>query len=137
MSIPEETQVSLRFFGEDLDPGEITRRLGASPTESCRKGDRKQTELGRTRIAKEGSWRRRAAVRQPGDVEAQIFEVLSGLTQDMAIWRELSGRYQPDIFCGLFMAGENDEFGLSNAVLEALAQRGLRLRFDLYGYIEE
>lgn len=137
MSTLDETQVSLRFFGDDLDPDEITRLLGATPTESCRKGDILPLWPDRTRIAKEGSWRRRAPGRMPGDLEAQIFEVLSGLTQDMAVWEALSARYRPDIFCGLFMATGNDEFTLSHAVLDALSRRGLKLRVDLYGHTED
>ena len=31
-------QVSLRVFGTDLEPGEITRLLGADPTEAARTG---------------------------------------------------------------------------------------------------
>ncbi len=137
MSTLDETQVSLRFFGDDLDPDDITRLLGAAPTESCRKGDILPLWPDRTRIAKEGSWRLRAPARVPGDVEAQIFELLSGLTQDMDVWKDLGRRYQPDVFCGLFMATGSDEFTLSNAVLDALSRRGLRLRLDLYDHVEE
>ena len=48
---------SLRIFGEALIPDEITRLLGAAPTESRMKGDvRYRSKEGRETIAKKGAW---------------------------------------------------------------------------------
>jgi hypothetical protein len=47
----------LRIWGEALIPDEITRLLGAAPTESRMKGDvRYRSKEGRETIAKEGAW---------------------------------------------------------------------------------
>lgn len=108
MGAIDHSVATLRFFGDDLVPDEITLSLGAKPTASCRKG---QELLGRrtgtVRIAKTGSWRLSADPRQPGDLDAQIMEILGRLTQDLSIWESLS-RFQPDLFCGQFMGSSND-----------------------------
>jgi hypothetical protein len=35
----DKTPVSLRFFGDALDPDEISKLLDCRPTDSCRKGE--------------------------------------------------------------------------------------------------
>ena len=56
----------LRIFGETLVPDEITRLLGAQPTNSRLKGDVKyRSREGRETIAKEGAWFLRADDRAP------------------------------------------------------------------------
>jgi hypothetical protein len=83
------------------------------------------------RIAKTGSWRLSAGRREPEDLEAQILEILGQLTQDLSVWESLS-RYQPDLFCGLFMGNTNDGLPLSAKVLLSLGQRGIALGLDIY-----
>lgn len=128
----DHSMASLRFFGDELVPDEISALLGASPTESHYKG---QELVGRNsgikRIAKTGSWRLRAADRKPEDLEGQIFEILEQLTQDLSIWASLS-RFQPDLFCGLFMGSSNDGMSLSAKALLALGERGICLGLDTY-----
>ncbi len=57
---------------------------------------------------------------------------LAGLTLDISIWRDLTTRYQGDVFCGLFMGFFNEGADLSASVLTMLAERGLRVDFDIY-----
>jgi hypothetical protein len=123
---------TLRFFGDDLVPETISGLLGARPTESCCKGQEiVGRNTGAVRIAKTGSWRLSAVDREPEDLEAQIFEILDQLTQDLDAWQALS-RYKPDLFCGLFMANGNDGLPLSERALLALGQRGIALALDIY-----
>ena len=50
----DKVTVSLRLFGEDLDPDEVTKLLGCKPTSAARKGD---VMPGRYhRIANKGCW---------------------------------------------------------------------------------
>ncbi|WP_312319875.1 DUF4279 domain-containing protein [Stenotrophomonas sp.] len=132
MSAFVHSMASLRFFGDDLVPDEITALLGTSPTQSHLKG---QELIGRRTgnklIAKTGSWRLRAIDRAPEDLEGQIFEILDQLTQDLSVWASLS-RYQPDLFCGLFMGSSNDGISLSAKALLAIGQRGISLDLDTY-----
>ena len=123
---------TLRFFGDDLVPDEITAVLGSSPTASHLKGQELVgSKTGTERIAKTGSWRLRAAPREPADLEAQILEILGNLTPDLSIWATLS-RYQPDFFCGFFMGSTNDGLPLSASTLLSVGQRGIALGLDIY-----
>jgi Domain of unknown function (DUF4279) len=51
----DETSVSLRFFGDDLDPDEISKLLNCQPTVGYRKGD-VMPDSRRRKIAGTGSW---------------------------------------------------------------------------------
>ena len=132
MGALDHSVATLRFFGDDLVPEEISALLGASPTDSCRKNQEvvgKNT--GTVRIAKTGSWRLSAARREREDLEAQVFEILDQLTPDTSVWESLA-RYEPDLFCGIFMASSNDGLPLSAKALLALGQRGIALGLDIY-----
>lgn len=122
----------LRFFGDDLNPDEISTLLGAIPTDACRKGDELVGPSGKVRVAKTGSWRLRATRREPEDLEAQIFELLDRLSPDLDVWRDLTARYKTDLFCGIFMNSSNDGLPLSPRALLALGQRGIALDLDIY-----
>ena len=133
MGAIDHSYATLRFFGDDLVPDEISAALGASPTISYPKG---QELLGRStgtvRIAKTGSWRLRSARREPEDLEFQVFEILDQLSQDLQVWTAISSRYQSDLFCGIFMGATNDGLLLSPRALLALGQRGISFSLDIY-----
>ncbi|WP_084590806.1 DUF4279 domain-containing protein, partial [Arenimonas metalli] len=100
----DHSEVTLRFFGDDLVPEEVSALLGASPTVSYQKGQELVgRNTGAVRIAKTGSWRLRATRREPEDVESQVFEILDQLPQDPGVWAVLASRYELDLFCGIFM----------------------------------
>lgn len=104
MAAFDHSLVTLRFFGDDLLPAEVSALLGATPTASHHKGQElKGSHSGAVRIAKTGSWRLSAPQCEPKDLEAQIFEILDQLTEDLAVWQSLA-RFQPDLFCGLLWA---------------------------------
>jgi len=137
MGMISETAATLRFFGDDLDPDEITRFLGAEPTVGVRKGESWATSLDAEKISKRGSWRLQTARRQPGDLDGQIAELFAPLTTDLSIWRDLTKRYEADVFCGVFMLEGNEGLSLSPGILEALGSRGLVLDLDVYGPLKE
>ncbi len=132
MSELHETAVSLRFFGDDLDPDEVTPLLGAPPTVGVRKRGVWLTELGWEKVARTGSWRLEVARRSPGDLDGQIAELLAPLTSDMSVWKELVARFKADIFCALFLQEENEGVTLTPTTLVAVGSRGLLLDFDIY-----
>jgi len=127
------TVLSLRFFGEDLQPDELTQLLGAQPTQSHIKGD--LSPSGRTQ--RTGAWWLRMEDREPGDLEAQVVSLFAGLTDDLAVWADLNARYQGDVFCGLFMESANEGLGLTPEMLLMIGQRGLRLGLDLYDPVSD
>ena len=137
MAVPDHSLATLRFFGDELVPEEISGLLGASPTVSYQKGQELiGSRTGTKRITKTGCWRLSAADRKPADLESQIFEILQQLNADLSIWASLA-RFEPNIYCGLFMGNRNDGTSLSAEALLALGQRGIALGLEIYDHDEE
>lgn len=132
MAVIGETRLTLRFFGDDLDPEEITARLGSPPSVGALKGALTITRSGNERIARTGSWRLSASDRIPGNLDGQVAELVEKLSDNLSVWKELSQRFQADVFCGLFMRDRNEGIGLSVATMEKLSTRGLAIGFDIY-----
>ena len=127
-----KSAVTLRIMGDDLIPDEITRLLGASPTHAETKGDRIVGKEGHVRIAKAGMWRLDAADREPEDMDGQIHEILSLMTDDLSVWQSITKRYHADLFCGLFMRVGNEGLTISAQSLAALGARGIEMGLDVY-----
>jgi hypothetical protein len=65
------------------------------------KGDVKyRSREGRETIAKEGAWFLRADDRVPADVNGQVGEILSKLTDDLDTWASLVQRFDVDLSFG-------------------------------------
>lgn len=133
MNYVHKTVASLRFFGDDLDPEEITSMLGVKPTVGVRKGGKWITSIGTEKIARRGSWRIKIDDRSPGDLDAQIANLLAPLTTDLVVWENLSSRFDADIFLGLFLHESNEGISLSPDTLRAVGSRGLELDLNIYG----
>ena len=124
---------SLSLTGDDLDPETVTDLLGTLPTRSWRKGDdiRRWPDLPE-RIARRGHWRKEAAPTKPENLNAQVLELLNGLTPDLAVWQKLSAECRMSIFCGWFMSGPNEGVEISPSTLMLLGERGICLDLDIY-----
>lgn len=128
-----ESLMTLRIFGEALDPDEITRLLGAAPSSSRRRGDvRARSKDGREIIAKEGMWLLNVEKRTPEDTDGQVAEMLGRLTNDLSIWLSLCQQYRVDLFCGWIMQETNEGLYISPETMAALAARGIKLGIDIY-----
>ena len=130
----ERSAATLRFFGETLDPDEITRLLGRHPSAAERKGDIVGPRKNRT--ARQGSWRLSVVDREPGDLDAQIDEILRDITTDLSVWRQLTQVYAVDLFCGVWLDSSSEEHHISPTTLLKLGERGIRLSLDVYANIE-
>lgn len=133
MSFVACSHASLGFFGDDLDPDDLTARLGAAPDTWARKGEYTRSVRGRATLAPTGRWALGVEPREPGDPDGQIREVLSRLTPDLAVWQDLTRRYRCRLFVGLFMEVFNEGLELSAEGLGMLGARGVRLDLDIYG----
>ncbi len=134
MAQVERSVVSLRITGDSLVPGEVSKLLGAPPTDSQIKGETligKNT--GNKRIAKFGMWRLSVANSEPENLDGQIKEILDKLTDDLEVWSKISERFEVDFFCGLFMGRENEGLSISPQTLAAMGLRGIELGLDIYG----
>ena len=131
-----ETAATLRIFGDDLEPDKISKLLGHLPSKSERKGDRSVSKSGNERVAKTGLWRLHATDLEPGDINAQIQEILDKLSPNIEVWNEISKNYRLDLFCGLFMKKGVEETYLTVASMSALSARNIELNLDIYGTLD-
>lgn len=134
MVLVARTTVSLRFFGDDLEPDLLTASLGRAPTSAATKG---QVLIGKNtgiaRVAKTGKWSLRVDDREPGNLDAQVHELFGTLTADISIWRELVAKYEPDLFVGMFLDRGNEMLAISAETFSLIASRGVSLMLDIYG----
>jgi hypothetical protein len=127
----DECSVSLRFWGDELIPDEVTKLLGIIPTQAYRKGDifrGKVYDL----IRKTGFWKysvKRSAGVYLEDQISMIFDQLSG---DLDVWRELTTRFDADLFCGLWLKRWNRGLDFSPQTLQRISERGLSIGLDIY-----
>ena len=127
------SKATLRIFGDDVVPTEITRLLGYRPTTARAKGETwVGAKSGKENTARTGNWRLEASVREPEDLDGQVQELLGKLTQDLEVWGALARQFRVDLFCGLFMNGANEGATISPATLAALGNRGIKLSLDIY-----
>lgn len=128
----DKIYITLRFFGDDLQPQEITKVLGCSPT-SCRRKGEKIADKRYIRIASTGNWLLKVRQQKHSSLEDQIKRLLAMVTNDINVWVNLTSKYSADVFCGLFLNEWNRMTDLSAHLIAELAARRLTLRFDIYG----
>jgi hypothetical protein len=133
MGILHKSAASIGFYGDDLDPAEITSALGAEPTVGVSKGGQWKTRSGTVHVAPTGSWRVKAERREPGDLDGQINDLLDGLSDDLVAWRSFAQRYRGRAFCGVFLGSGNEGLKLRSETLTRLGERGLLIDLDIYG----
>ncbi|MDO7834516.1 DUF4279 domain-containing protein [Sphingobium sp. HBC34] len=128
-----KSAATLGFYGDDLDPEEITNFLRIEPTVGTRKGGVWLTGSGVEKTARTGVWRLVADRCEPADLDGQIGWLLSPLPNNLEIWRSLAARYRGRIFAGLFMHSGNEGLTLQPDTLSMMGGRGLVLDLDIYG----
>lgn len=131
----DRCSASLRVFGENLNPDDVTAMLGVAPTSACRKGDVTRRKV-TTRAEPRGKWLLGIEHRTGTTLEAVINELLDRMTDDLGVWADLTTRFQADLFCGLHMEQWNRGLDFSPHTLKRIADRSLRLGLDIY-YVED
>jgi hypothetical protein len=127
----DEVSVSLRFFGDDLDPDTITSLLMCEPTTAYRKGDT-ITGTKYDRVAKTGAWMLNGKWNAQLKLEEQIHALFDRLSNAPEVWRQLTTRYDSDLFCGLSLHDWNRGLELSPEVMKRISERGIALNLDIY-----
>lgn len=133
MGIIRQSAVSLRIFGDSLQPAEISRMLRCEPTQARVKGEVIKYQSGRQRTITCGSWQLSAERAEPEDLNGQIKWLISKMTDDLGAWQTLVSTYDVDLFCGLFMQSGNDGLSISAESMLTLATRGIELNLAIYG----
>jgi hypothetical protein len=128
-----ESHAALRIVGDALIPDDVSKLLGATPTNSRVKGETWiGKSSGREYVAKSGAWHLSAEDCKPGDLDKQAADLLGKMTSDLDVWRELTGKFKVDLFCGWFMEDSNEGLSVSPRTMAALAERGIKLDIGLY-----
>ncbi len=128
-----EFRLSLRLFGDDLDPDEVSELLGSAPSDSYRKGDLLPGRY--RRAAKRGAWFLTADHREGTDkgFSNVVDELIDSLNGDLDVWYSLTRRYHVDLFCGVFMEHTGNEgVELPLETMKRLVDRGVKIEFDIY-----
>jgi hypothetical protein len=115
--------VSLRIIGRGLQPDVISQRLGVSAT--------------RTKELSDGgvNWMFKSAPEQVS-FEKQITDLFNRISDDFGMWQKLTEEYQVDIFIGVFADHPFLGWEMSSELIRQLAERNLRVGFDIYAGLE-
>lgn len=128
---------ALRLAGDSLVPEEITQLLGCQPSLGYAKGDViGGVGTGRRYTKKLGLWTLEATEWTPINLDAQASELLNRVTKDLRVWSGIRGRFEIDLFCGLFMKESNEGVSISSDTLRALGERGIELSIEIYSATE-
>jgi hypothetical protein len=136
MAYLDRSVVTLRIFGDTLDPERISRLLGGVPTESFRKGETKPSKI-RNLVRKSGGWLLGAKDQEPGNVDVQVEEILGQLTHDLSVWAAISSEYKVDLFCGFFMEETDEGIEITAKNLKALGERGIKIGICIYAPLKD
>ncbi|MFD1786437.1 DUF4279 domain-containing protein [Sphingomonas floccifaciens] len=132
MSILFMSTVSIGFYGDDLEPEQITISLGDEPTVGVKKGEACPSATGASNPARTGSWRVSSENCQPGDVDGQINALFDGLSNNLSAWKAFAQRYRGRVFCGIFLGSGNEGLTLRPETLLRIGERGLLVDLDIY-----
>lgn len=124
--------VTLRIDEDDLDPAEITSLLGGEPRLGVRKGEQFTGQSGEQVTAKTGKWNFGGDWETAPDIGSQITAIFEKLTQDLDIWRSVTGRFHCYVSVGGYFDGWTGGMTLEPTVLMLMAERGLAIDFDFY-----
>ncbi|MBX3438989.1 MAG: DUF4279 domain-containing protein [Planctomycetaceae bacterium] len=126
----DDVSITLRIFGDDLDPEEITALFRVQPTSSCKKGD---VFRGKhyDRLEKTGKWLY-AKDHVQDNLDTIVRDLLANLPDDLTIWTSITDRFSVDLFLGVWMRDWNRGFDLKHETLKHLSDRRLEIGFDIY-----
>ena len=91
----DKARLTLRLYGDTLDPVIVSRKLGGSPTHSCQNGNRFYGESGEL-AARTGVWTFIRKV-ETGSLDRHVLCLLEFFNDDPAVWRELTSRHQAEL----------------------------------------
>lgn len=130
MATIARARVSLRVFGDSLEPEEVSSLLGREPTRSHRAGDKSATHS--SAIEPTGAWILDSGLSEKSEIEDHVEALLSSVSNDNDEWASLTSRFSASILCSAFLDQYNEGFELSPRLAQSLAERGLVIAFDIY-----
>jgi hypothetical protein len=128
----DEVHITLVFHGDDLDPEQLSRLLGCSPTSSHRKGEPRPGLSATAGPWTTGTWLLTVEGKAPQTVSELLGDLLRKLPDDETLWLELSRRWRVSIWIGVFLGQWNRGFELEAPLVERVARMHASLSFDIY-----
>ena len=129
----DKTSITLAIYGDDLIPEEISQLLGYE-AKYIRRGERRSP---RASPYKKSAWLFNQKGEAPITAEEIIREILSKVSVDSGVWRELSLRYDVQVRIAIHMENWNKGFDLSAETIQQIADLGAKMVFDIYAYVDE
>jgi hypothetical protein len=123
-------RVSLRVFGDALEPEEVSALLGRDPTRCHRRGD--PVGDGGTSAEPTGAWILDSTLSEKDEIEDHVENLLSIVSNDSDEWDQLTSCFSASILCSAFLDQYNEGFEISPRLARSLADRGLVIAFDIY-----
>jgi hypothetical protein len=129
-----ETYAYFLLTGLELDPEEVTKKVGITPTKTFLKGDRIHSKGSRAHPV--SGWQLRSKLDQSSDLEDHIQSVLDQLKVSWQPLLELCSQYDTAINCVMYHYTSDSDPGsgihFDQAVLDQIHQLNAELDFDLY-----
>ena len=130
MAAVARVSVSLRVFGDGLEPDEVSALLGNQPTRFHRKGDKSRGN--NSAVEPTGAWILDSTLPEKAEIEEHVESLLALISNDSDEWGSLTSRYSASILCSVFLNQYNEGFELSPRLAASLSERGLVIAFDIY-----
>jgi len=124
-------RISLGFYGDDLNPSELSSHLGRAATSSCIKGDIVHKN-GRTRTEGTGRWLLSVSPKPGESLGPQLKDLLVSLTPDLAVWNRLAGRFRTRFVVSAWIRSWNRGLEIDPQLLREISDRQLSLGVDIY-----
>ena len=133
MDIQIRTHVSLRLFGADLDPDEITKELGITADNSYRNGEITGTKTQVRR--KTGYWSVSSSERMDelADTSAHLQWIIDIVDSRKAIFNSYRARgWKIDVWLGIHTSEGHGGPTIPSSIIRALGAIDLDVNLDLY-----
>lgn len=129
----DETGICLAIYGPDLEPDEVTAKMGCEPTSAHRRGDRRPD----SNPYDAGAWLLKERGEAPNGPEQLIRRLMMKLPVEHAVWAELSSRFDVQLRIAIHFTGWDRGFDLTSETVTAMGRLHATVGFDLYGYDEQ
>lgn len=130
----DKFSVTLAIYHPELEPDEVSARLGVAPTKSHRRGDSRRPG---SPPLPTGGWSLRREALPPSLPSDAVVELLANLPRDAGFWDALRSDYNVQIRVAVHTDGWNRGFSLSHTAIARIAATGVEVDLDLYFYGSE
>jgi len=133
VDVPNEARVTFRVVSDDLDPKQITERMGLTADEQHRKGDLRRKGRNRDWYYPRGGWHLESQLPPTARVEDHLSHLLDRLEGTVDVIAKLIAEgYQVDFYIGYFSNQGQGGPLFSAELLRRLANFGAEVGLDIY-----